>query len=111
MLSKRGRNADALSLLEELTELRPEDSDFRFARGHALFQMTRFDDAAEQFRHVLAVQNDHRRAAFSLARSLQEAGHGPEARAAWERYLDLDDSSSWATAAKRHLRKLNDGGG
>ena len=108
VLVKRGRNSDALPLLEDLTARRPQDPDFLFARGHALFLMTRFDEAAAQFRLALAVRGDHQRAAFSLARSLQEAGQVDQARAAWLRYLELDDASSWATAARRHLRKLND---
>lgn len=111
VLVKRGRNTEAIPLLEELTKLRPEDTDFLFARGHSLFLMTRFDEAAEQFRLALAVKGDHQRSAFSLARSLQEAGHVDQARAAWSRYLELDDTSSWAAAARRHLRKLNDAGG
>ncbi|MBU8871108.1 MAG: tetratricopeptide repeat protein [Gemmatimonadales bacterium] len=111
VLVKRGRNSEALPLLEELTAQRPEDTDFLFARGHALFLMTRFDEAVDQFRLALAVKENHQRAAFSLARSLQEAGHVAQARAAWQRYLDLDDTSSWATAARRHLQKLNDADG
>ncbi len=101
VLVKRGRNTEALPLLESLTEQRPKDQDFLFARGHSLFLMTRFDEAAEQFRLALAVSGSHQRAAFSLARSLQEGGHTELARSAWKRYLELDDSSSWATAAKR----------
>ena len=63
VLIKRGRNSDALTLLEDLTERRPEDADFLFARGHALFQMTRFDEAAGQFRLALAVKGNNQRAA------------------------------------------------
>ena len=111
VLGKRGSQAEALPLLVELTTLRPRDTDFLFARGHALFLMARFDEASEQFRLVLALAENHQRAAFSLGRSLQEAGHIEAAKTAWRRYLELDDSSSWATAARRHLRKLNDVGG
>jgi len=111
VLLKRGRNTEALTFLEELTSRRPEDPDFRFARGNALFQLARFDEAADQFGLVLDVDSGHRRALFSAARSLQEGGHSRQARAAWKRYLDLDGTSSWATAARRHLRKLNDDGG
>ena len=111
VLLRRGRTTDALELLDELTRQRPRDADFRFARGNALFQLARFDEAADQFGIVLDLAPGHRRASFSLARSLQEGGHPDRARTAWERYLRLDDSSSWAAAARRHLRKLNDAGG
>ena len=108
---KRGKSELALVHLEELTALRPDDPDFRFARGNALFQGTRFDEAAEQFRAALAIDPDLKRAAFGLARSLQEGGHDAEAVAAWGRYLELDDSSSWAAAARRHLKTLQDADG
>lgn len=111
VLLKRGRSTDALPLLEDLTARRPHDSDFLFARGNTLFQLGRFDEAAEQFRQVLLVDEGHLRAAFSVARSLQEGDQPRQARAAWERYLELDSTSSWATAARRHLRNLNDAGG
>lgn len=108
---KRGRTEEALILLEELTALRPTDTDFLFAQGNALFQATRFDDAATQFQAALTLDPQLKRAAFGLARSLQEGGHRDQAIAAWQRYLVLDGSSSWATAARRNLEKLqNDDG-
>jgi len=110
VLIKRGRVEEALPMLEELTDKRPDDKDFLFARGHALFLATRFVDAQEQFRRILALDPDHRRAVFSLARSLQEAGQDNEAVATWTRYLELDSTSSWADAARRNLRKLSGAG-
>ena len=107
---KRGKSEQALVLLEELTALRPEDTDFLFARGNALFQSTRFDDAAVQFSAALDVDPGLKRAAFGLARSLQEGQHSEEAIAAWQRYLELDGTSSWAQAARRHLKMLQDEG-
>ncbi len=109
---KRGHNDQALDLLADLTERRPRDPDFRFAYGNALFQATRFAEAVDQFRLVLAAEPDQRRAAFGLARSLQEAGRRDEAIAAWERYLALDADSGWARAARENLEKLrHDTGG
>lgn len=111
VLLKRGRTEQALILLEELTALRPEDTDFLFARGNALFQAARFDEAAVQFQAALAVDPTLKRAAFGFARSLQEAGEATRAIGAWERYLELDTTSSWAAAAQRNLKMLRDDGG
>jgi len=105
---KRGRNDRALVLLEELTSERPEDPDFLFAHGNALFQSTRFDDAAGLFAAALAHRADFKRAAFGLARSYQEGGHRQQAMTAWEDFLQLDDTSNWAATARRNLRKLQD---
>ena len=43
VLSQRGKNSEALALLEFLTTTNPQDTDFHFARGHCLFQLTRFN--------------------------------------------------------------------
>jgi len=110
VLLKRGKTEQALVFLEELTTERPGDTDFLFARGNALFQATRFDDAAVQFKAALAVDPKHKRAAYGLARSLQEGGYTTEAIAAWNRYLELDSTTSWAAAARRNLKLLQDDG-
>ena len=110
VLAQRGHSEEALALLEELTTERPQALDIRFARGHALFGAGRFAEAAEQFQVVLARQPDHRRAAFGLARALEEEGLTDQAIAAWERYLVLDPESSWADQARSRLRKLQDAG-
>jgi tetratricopeptide (TPR) repeat protein len=110
VLLKRGKTEESLVYLEELTTLRPTDTDFLFARGNALFQSTRFDEAAVQFEAALAVDPGLKRAAFGLARSLQEGEHKTEAIAAWNRYLELDSTTSWAAAARRNLKLLQDDG-
>jgi len=110
VLLKRGKTEQALVLLEELTALRPTETDFLFARGNALFQSTRFDEAAEQFQAALDVDPNLKRAAFGFARSLQEGQHKDRAIAAWTRYLELDGTSSWAAAARRNLKMLQDEG-
>ena len=103
---KRGRNDRALALLEELTTERPEDPDFLFARGNALFQATRFAEAAVQFAAALEYRPDFQRAAFGLARAEQESGRREAAIAAWDHYLELDATSSWADTARRNLKQL-----
>ncbi len=108
VLLQRGKGDEALALLTELTAARPGNTDFLFARGNALFQLTRFEEAVVPFTAVLAVDAGHKRATFGLARSLQEAGHIDAARAAWLRYLEMDADSSWARVARRNLQQLND---
>jgi len=103
---KRGKHTKGLVLLENLTDLRPTNSDYRFALGHALFQLTRFSEAAQQFQILTDARPNHKRGVFSLARSLQEAGNKAGAKAAWQRYLKLDSTSGWAKTARKNLKKL-----
>ena len=106
VLLKRGQAEAATDLLKPLVAERPADPDFGFALGNALFQQTRYLEAAQAFAQVLQAHPDHRRAAFGRARALQESGARQEARSAWRRYLELDSESSWAAEARRHLGEL-----
>jgi tetratricopeptide (TPR) repeat protein len=108
VLMKRGRHEDAAALLEPLVAARPEEADYGFALGNALFYQTRYDEAAAAFARVLAAHPDHRRSAFGCARALQEAGRRTEALAAWSSYLALDDDSPWADEARRLRSELQD---
>lgn len=109
VLMKRGQAEAAAELLAVLVRERPAETDFGFALGNTLFQQTRYLQAAEAFAQVLIAAPDHRRAAYGHARALQAAGSRGEAIAAWQRYLELDASSSWAVEARRHLRELQGG--
>jgi len=109
VMGRRGENSEALVLLDKLTADNPENVDFHFARGHSLFLVTRFADAALEFQAILEIEPDHKRAIFSLARSCQEDGQTELARKNWQRYLELDSTTSWADAARRNLKKLRNG--
>lgn len=106
---RRGRADEAGELLADLSRARPLDSDVAFALGNALFQQTRYGEAAGVFAQILVREPAHRRAAFGRARALHAEGRSREAAAAWRRYLELDGTSSWAVEARRHLRELNGG--
>jgi tetratricopeptide (TPR) repeat protein len=109
VLLRRGQAEAAGNLLTALVNERPGEGDFGFALGNALFQQTRYLEAAQVFGEVLKRDAQHRRAAFGHARALHAAGSRQEAIAAWRRYLELDATSSWAAEARRHLRELRGG--
>jgi tetratricopeptide (TPR) repeat protein len=109
VLAQRGKNAEALVILDKLTASSPENTDFHFARGHSLFLVARFSEAATEFQKVLSLEGEHKRAVFGMARSLQEDGQKQKAMKAWDQYLELDSTSSWADVARRNLKKLRDG--
>ncbi len=109
VLLKRGKAEEALEHLDTLVAARPEAEDFAFARGNALFQTMRFQEAAAQFKVLLDRDPANKRAAFGYARSLQEAGEVAPAVAAWEAYLKLDPDSGWAESARRNLELLRHG--
>ena len=75
-------NETAVVLLEQIHTQRSADTDVAFALGHALFQQGEFLRAVDVFGEILATQPAHRRAAFGLARCLQEQGENTAAAAA-----------------------------
>lgn len=109
VLAERGKNSEALVYLDKLTASRPENTDFHFARGHSLFMVAQFAPAAAEFQEVLNLEAGHKRAVFGLARSLQEDGQKQKAIKAWQQYLELDSTTSWADVARRNLKKLRNG--
>jgi Flp pilus assembly protein TadD len=106
VLSKRAQYGKAAIILVDLLKQRPEDPDFLFAAGHVRFQQGHYGEAVRLFRSLLTVKPAHRRGAFGLARALQEAGRRGEAAQAWEEYLALDSTSSWADIARRNLQQI-----
>ncbi len=70
-----------LELLTWAVERDPEDPDYRFNLGHALWWRERYDDAAERFREVLDLKADDNEATRMLGRALQGEASRP-ARAA-----------------------------
>lgn len=87
-------------------EVEPENADYQYALGGAYFHLQRYDRAIAAFRGALAVQPAHRRAQYSLAVALEKKGDRRAARAAWERYLELDADSEWAREARARLEAL-----
>lgn len=109
VLGRRGKNSEALVILEDLISANPGNTDFHFACGHNLFLAARFSEATDQFQEVLKLDSQHKRAVFGLARSLQEDGQKQKAIKTWKQYLAMDSTSSWADVARRNLKKLRDG--
>lgn len=103
---KRGDYNEAQELLAALVAERGDDPDFRYAYGHTLFLRADFDGAAAAFENLLERHPGHRRGTYGLARSYQEAGRRDDAIRTWRAYLAIDDTSSWADAARRNLRQL-----
>lgn len=88
-----GRTAEAVALLERAAELNPEDVDIRLQLGLALSGVERFDEAAEQFRAVLARAPDYLDAQLGLGRLALWRGDMVEAEALFREALELDPSS------------------
>jgi len=84
-------------------------ADARFAEGwynlaDLLEEQDRAEMAIEALQRAVKADPDYADATFNLARLLHRHGKHLDAAVYWRRYLALDDSSEWATRAKRALK-------
>lgn len=96
----------AVDEYRKAVKLRPDNVDYRYALGGAFFYVERYRDAIATFEKALKKNPKHRKSQYSLALAFEKTGDTGRARAAWERYLELDSASEWADEARRHVEAL-----
>lgn len=84
----------------------PRDPDYKYALGAAYYHRGDYRRAIDWFRKALAVDDHHRQAQYSLAKAYEKTSQLPKARAAWNRYLEIDSTSAWADEARSRLEQL-----
>lgn len=110
-----GGDADrAIAILESASRNHPRDA--QISNDLAAAYLVIFDrngstaDAGRALAaasHALEVEPRMPEALFNRALAAQAAGLRDEARAAWQRYLTVDDQSGWAEEARARLRILS----
>jgi tetratricopeptide (TPR) repeat protein len=107
-----GRPGDAVRALRDAHAQEPSDP--RFLNDLAAASLAAYDDTRDPWAALEAVEAAEQAdrlepsppARFNLALALEQSGARVRAIAAWERYLELDFSSSWAQEAKQRLSDL-----
>ena len=119
-----GGAASALPLLERVLKARPDDLPAREAKGFALSQLGRLQEALAAFQTVLAKEPDRESALTGAAQIAAEAGRRDDGIAYWQRAIGIDpwrsdyhgelallyfQSRDWRAAAEacRHALRLN----
>src|SRR5207249_2721937 len=89
----------------ELPAAPPREVRDALAAGHGAYMAGRIEDAAADYRYVLALQPDHAEATISLALALKDLGKLPEALPYWVKacLLAPDDSFVWLQRGWTHL--------
>jgi tetratricopeptide (TPR) repeat protein len=96
----------AIDQFKQAIRARPEEPAYHFALGNAYFHLERYQDAAACFDEVMERDGAHLKAQYSLAMCYEKMGENDMARRAWQRYLELDGDSAWATEARKRLNSL-----
>jgi CHAT domain-containing protein len=107
------RDADAVDALQEAARKSPNDAKiwsdlaaarYTFAvRGDRPYELPRALAAADR---AIRIKPDLADALFNRALIIEKLGIGEAARRAWQRYLQVDGTSRWATEAMQHLGRL-----
>lgn len=105
--------AAAIDRLRAATQASPRDagawSDLAAAQYSAAMRLSRpslLPEALVSADRALRLDPHHAEALFNRALILEHLGLPNEARAAWQRYLEVDPSSQWAVEARERLAKL-----
>lgn len=105
-LQKLNSSEKALQEFKDVVRLRPDNARYRYALGNCYFYLEHYDDAAGAFEAAIERDPRHTKALYSLAVSYEKLGRRGDAIAAWRRYLEVDDTSVWATEARKRLNNL-----
>lgn len=104
MLRGLERRVEAEALYRSALQSEPKLAEGWYNLADILDEQGRPDEAIEALQRALAIDGDYADAIFNLALLLQRAARPTEAGFYWRRYLKLDESSAWATRARKALR-------
>jgi len=96
----------ALEEFKKVVRARPDEPEYHFALGNSYFYLERYDEAAGAFEDVMQHDGRFAKAQYSLAVCYEKLGSKDKARQAWQRYLEIDPNSVWATEARKRLNEL-----
>jgi len=102
-LYRTGERRAARESYETALELDPEQPEARFNLGNVLDDLGETELAIAELRHVCNRCPEFADAQFNLAGILARVGGLAQARARFEKYLQLDPDSEWAAKAREFL--------
>lgn len=105
LLYKQGQGQEARRLYERALEHDPAQPEARYNLANVLEDLGNTELAISELRRVCAAHPDFADAHYNLGVILARVGGLAQARAAFERYLELDAQSAWAEHARTYLRE------
>jgi len=87
---QRGRNDEALTLIERSLALSPDEADWHSNRGIVLQSASRLDEAIGAYRHAIAIDPGHANGHTNLGVLLRARGEPEQAEAAYRTALRIN---------------------
>jgi Flp pilus assembly protein TadD len=102
-LIQNSKWTEALAVLQPLADVLPKSYRVHFFQGNCFYGMDRYADAAKAFSETVALKPDMTAAWQNLAVSYERLQQLPQARAAFERLIQLEPNNA---AIKQHLAAM-----
>jgi tetratricopeptide (TPR) repeat protein len=104
LLRKAGKIIEAEAAYRTAVEAEPGFAPSWYNLAGLLDEQGRVLEATRCLKETIAADPDYADAVFNLALAFQRLNRPLEARQWWKRYLELDDSSTWSSRARRALK-------
>ena len=92
------------TLLERAVRKAPQSKEAWNNLGAVAARDGRHGPRALRLKKAIGLDGGCAEAWFNLGMMEEQAGHAPEARVAWGRFLAIDATSGWAKVARAHLK-------
>jgi predicted Zn finger-like uncharacterized protein len=107
-LLENGNTERAFKLYERAVKMQPQGVEALVGLGYVMLDKGRNAPAIGYFKKALASAPSFGPAWFGLAEAARYAGDTPEAMRSYKRYLEINPSSQYSSAARRQLQLLQD---
>jgi tetratricopeptide (TPR) repeat protein len=102
---RRGDEVQAEQLYRSALEIEKTQPEAQYNLGYMMMHRGQSDEAVTFFRGAIESDPRFADAYFNLAMALEQAGKREPARSAWQRYLEIEPTGTWAEIARQHLRR------
>lgn len=102
---RRGDEVQAEQMYRAALDIERTQPEAQYNLGYMMMHRGQSDEAIAFFRGAIESDPRFADAYFNLAMALEQAGRREPARSAWQRYLDIEPTGTWAEIARQHLRR------
>jgi DNA-binding transcriptional MerR regulator len=100
---RRGQEDAAMAFYARALEIDPKQPEAQYNTGYVLLDRGNPLEALPHFQGAVAADGRFADAHFYLAMAYESVGDTTRARVAWESYLAIEPTGTWADIARRHL--------
>jgi tetratricopeptide (TPR) repeat protein len=102
---RRGDETQAEQFYRSALDIEKAQPEAQYNLGYMMMHRGQSDEAVAFFRGAIESDSRFADAYFNLAMALEQAGKRDAARGAWQRYLEIEPTGTWAEIARQHLRR------